>query len=334
MRGNLRLAERLAGNWLRLKVFGEQRLPRPMVLSYFVTFRCNLFCSYCDYTDPAFHSRYPELSTSDAIRVLEISRAGVPALAVSGGEPLLREDIVELLRAARRLRYDPIMLFTNSLLLPERTEVLDYVDILQFSLDTINESGRMKDHRGVAGTVMRNVRRFARLQRGKGFRLTVNCVVSGDRIGDAKEVLEFASENGVGFTLAPELKGGQPVPALVGSDQYEALLGDIIAAKQQGRAVLDTFVCLSHVRHFRPFLCRPWLTPRVYPNGELLYPCPQLPLSTHNVLQEGTWRRLEGTIRRDHGARVDCGGCFLPCYLEASTLLSDPVGAVKELRRL
>ncbi len=334
MNGKLRIAGRLTTNWLRLKA-SKKRLPRPIVLSYFVTFRCNLTCSFCDYTDPGYRTKYPELSTSEAIRVLEVSREGSPAVAFSGGEPLVREDIVDIVRAARRLRYGPIMLFTNTLLLPEKEEVLDYVDHLQFSLDTVEESGRQRDHRGVSRTVKDNVRRYAKLQKRKGFSINVNCVVTEDRIDDARGVLEFAEENGIGFTIAPRLRNEAPDPALVGNRSYEALIGDVIAAKRRGRIAMDTFAYLSHIRHFRPFQCQPWLTPRVYPNGELLYPCSSLAFSTFHILAAGSWKRIEETILREHGARVECGRrCFLPCYLEASTLLSDIRGAIKDLWRL
>jgi MoaA/NifB/PqqE/SkfB family radical SAM enzyme len=330
---NFELLLRFAANLVRRRLL-RRSFPKPLILSYFVTFRCNLHCGYCDYADGEFRGRFPELPTGDAIRVLEIARKGNPAVAFSGGEPLVREDIAEIVKAARRLRYRPIILFTNSLLLPMREEVLDYVDFLQISLDTVDESpgDGTRDHRVFAKTVKENIRRYAALQAKKSFRLNVNCVVCEDSIDDARGVLEFAKENDVRFTLCPRLTNEKPADALVGNSDYEDLIGYVMTEKRRGKAVLDTFSFLSHMRNFKPFSCVPWLTPRVYPNGDIHYPCHVLNLSTHNVLVEGSWRVLEKVIRQSHGTLPECRrSCFLPCYLEVSSLFTQPLGAAGEL---
>lgn len=336
MNPGFEIFKRFAVNWFRTRFFKNKSV-LPLILSYFVTFRCNLRCGYCDYAGSTFREKYPELSTDGAIRLLEICREGSPSLAISGGEPLLRDDITEIVKAAQRLNYKPIALFTNSLLLPEREEILDYVDLLQISLDTTEEPAQEAhtDHRGVARTVKENIRKYARLQQRKNFKINVNCVVSEDHIDDVRGVLDFARANRVRFTLAPKLVSERPDAALVGNTQYEELLRGIMTRKRRDYTIMDTYAYLSCIRSFSPFKCYPWLTPRVYPNGTLLYPCPVPYYSTYDVLERGSWRRLEDAILKDHEVNVDCKKrCFLPCYLEASTLLSDTVASLKELRRL
>ncbi len=68
-----------------------------------VTRRCNLHCGHC-YADS--HNRdYPgELTTDEASRMLgELAAFGVPAVLFSGGEPLLRPDVLDLARVAGKL---------------------------------------------------------------------------------------------------------------------------------------------------------------------------------------------------------------------------------------
>ena len=87
---------------------GRQRAayrPAPAEVMLELTDRCNLSCDFC------FNRLYverrgerPELSTRRVAELLErVARAGVPVVRFTGGEPLLREDLFELLAHARAL---------------------------------------------------------------------------------------------------------------------------------------------------------------------------------------------------------------------------------------
>ena len=71
----------------------------PVLSEVAVTYRCNLNCSFCYVGD----KQYPELKTSDIIKILKkiYEQARVPSVSFTGGEPLMRDDIVELVSAAR-----------------------------------------------------------------------------------------------------------------------------------------------------------------------------------------------------------------------------------------
>ncbi|MFP3938197.1 MAG: radical SAM protein, partial [Phycisphaerae bacterium] len=75
---------------------------RPVVVLN-TTRRCNLFCAHCyaASTDPQAECS-GELSTDELRRLLDdIARFGSPVVLFSGGEPLLREDLFELIAHAR-----------------------------------------------------------------------------------------------------------------------------------------------------------------------------------------------------------------------------------------
>ncbi len=85
---------------------GSQRKPGtppgPVVIWNLIR-RCNLLCKHC-YSLSADTDFKGELSTEEALAVLEDLKAfRVPALILSGGEPLLRPDIHQLGRRAREL---------------------------------------------------------------------------------------------------------------------------------------------------------------------------------------------------------------------------------------
>jgi MoaA/NifB/PqqE/SkfB family radical SAM enzyme len=214
----IRLGRELVGKFLRnacrVRLFDEPRL-EPLVAAYFVTFRCNLNCTYCGYQRRKFLAMYRDATTDEAKRILEVCRDYVPSIGFSGGEPLVREDIVEIVRYAKSLGYKPVSLFTNSLLLPQKEEVLDHVDYLQISLDTADEAKQdtMSDRPGVGAAVKANVWRYARLQKERGFRININCVLGRQNLVDIPGLLDFAAANGVRLTVCPELdERAMPVP--------------------------------------------------------------------------------------------------------------------------
>ncbi len=78
---------------------------KPLWLLTELTYRCPLQCPYC--SNPVDIAKYKnELSTEDWFRVMQQARAmGATQLGFSGGEPLVRKDLEELIAEARRLGY-------------------------------------------------------------------------------------------------------------------------------------------------------------------------------------------------------------------------------------
>ncbi|MDR0479969.1 MAG: radical SAM protein, partial [Burkholderiaceae bacterium] len=78
--------------------------PGPVVI-WNLTRRCNLTCKHC-YALSAEHAYPGELSTAEVFQVMDDLRAfGVPALILSGGEPLLRPDLFEIAARAQALGF-------------------------------------------------------------------------------------------------------------------------------------------------------------------------------------------------------------------------------------
>lgn len=82
---------------------GTVRTPAPLGLIAELTYRCPLQCTYC--ANPVELARYrAELDTAQWLRVLDQARAlGVLQLHLTGGEPLLRPDLAQLVAHARTL---------------------------------------------------------------------------------------------------------------------------------------------------------------------------------------------------------------------------------------
>src|SRR4029450_7289844 len=74
--------------------------PRPYALLAEITYRCPLHCPYC--SNPTQTRSDQELTTNEWTRVIrEAAALGVLQIGFSGGEPLARRDLPDLVRAAR-----------------------------------------------------------------------------------------------------------------------------------------------------------------------------------------------------------------------------------------
>ena len=101
-----------------------------------VTPRCNFKCFYCD---PLGHGRKDPLGTvsvADVRHVLEAAVGlGVESVRFTGGEPLLRKELPEMITHAKELGVEDVALTTNASLLKRRLP-----DLLAAGLDRVNIS--------------------------------------------------------------------------------------------------------------------------------------------------------------------------------------------------
>lgn len=109
---------------------------------------CNLKCPTCYSWRPGRNSRKNELTTDLVGEALSQMRAlGLTELVISGGEPLIRRDIVEILRLAKEVhQIDTVVLLTNGTLVTEKiaTVIARYADVVSISVDGFTEEENAK----------------------------------------------------------------------------------------------------------------------------------------------------------------------------------------------
>ncbi|MGM9512120.1 radical SAM protein [Larkinella sp. GY13] len=105
----------------------------PVLCNYYITYRCNATCSFCDIWE-----RPSPYVTQENVRdnLRDLKRLGVRVIDFTGGEPLLHRQLDDLLREAKNLGLITTIT-TNGLLYPKYAERLHgLVDMLHFSLDS------------------------------------------------------------------------------------------------------------------------------------------------------------------------------------------------------
>lgn len=113
------------------------RLKTPIKVAHYVTYRCNLHCDMCGRR--AIESE-EELTTEQVIDLQkEFARHGTVVWTFSGGECLVRKDIIELSKSAKDLGME-LIIVTNGILLPAKREIVNYADVIDISIDGTEET--------------------------------------------------------------------------------------------------------------------------------------------------------------------------------------------------
>src|SRR5260370_9615507 len=166
---------------------------RPYGLLAELTYRCPLHCPYC--SNPIQLSQTGnELTTEEWKRVIsEASDLGVLVFLFSGGEPLLRKDLPELVATAR----DGGMytnLITSSLGFTRiRAQQLKAVGLDSVQISFQSDEAGLAD--AIAGAQAHTKKReAAQLARELGFPLTINVVLHRANIGHIEAIIALAEE--------------------------------------------------------------------------------------------------------------------------------------------
>jgi GTP 3',8-cyclase len=125
-----------------------------------VTDRCNLRCTYCmPETGMEFLPRSSLLSFEEIARVARVAKSlGVDSIRLTGGEPLVRRDMPELVAQLAAIGFDDIAMTTNGVLLADQADALAAAGLhrVNISCDSLRPATFASiRRRGTVDTVLR-----------------------------------------------------------------------------------------------------------------------------------------------------------------------------------
>ena len=168
--------------------------PFPLIANYLITSRCNLSCGVCFNQDNPLPAGQ-ELGYDEVVELLKTLAGGKCGLFLSGGEPLLRDDIVEIVEEGKRLGLTMGMV-TNGLLLDESRIgrlVRAGIDVLIFSFHGLGTThDRLVGEEGAFDQAFDNLERIARARSDSV--LMVNYILSPGAAEDARGFIRRAAE--------------------------------------------------------------------------------------------------------------------------------------------
>ena len=170
----------------------------PLWLLAELTYRCPLHCVFC-YNPVDFARQEAELSTDDWLRVLREGREmGAVQLGLSGGEPLVRDDLEVIVAEARRLGYYTNLLTSGVGLSAARAEALKAAGLEHVQLSFQDSTPEMNDFLSHTKTFDLKSR-VARIIKDQGWPMVMNVVIHRMNIEHMDRIIEMAAELGAEY---------------------------------------------------------------------------------------------------------------------------------------
>lgn len=289
----------------------------PVLCNYYVTYRCNAKCAFCDIWEKP--SPYVTLEQVEA-NLRDLKKLGVSVIDFTGGEPLLHRQLPDFVRLARRMGFITTVT-TNGLLYPKNAERLrGQVDMLHFSLDSIDRETHDRG-RGVAcyDFVMESIR----VARELGERPDILFTVFRHNLGELERVYqEITQPNGLVLIINPAFEYN----TVETGEQLTAEELDFLSAfgKRKGVYLNEAFIQLRRDggNHIAKPVCRAASTTLVIsPYDELVLPCYHLgeqkfPIAggLFDLYQSAEVQQLAAL----EGRLPACEGCTINCYMQPS----------------
>jgi len=295
----------------------HSKVVAPYAVTFYVTHRCNLDCSYCTQKEPEVFS--DELDTVGTLQVLKRIRRESDSIVITGGEPTLRADIEQVVMAARfGYKFRSVLLITNGTLLDRKLGILNGVTGLVVSLDALQADPTNPLSKPAAVTKVLENLALAKERLGSPRKITISTVIEEWNIAEVERLLDWCGEQGFVFAAQSAQMEKMPNLALLKSAKYQALVEKIIERRREGKqAINGTPKSIETLLRFRDFQCYPTMFPRVYPNGDVFYPCEPLRKIAGNLLRDGSLAKIFAAGKKKYGDIPPCQGI---CYLFGNVL--------------
>ena len=290
---------------------------KPVLCNYYLTYRCNAQCGFCDIWERP--SPYITLENAES-NLKDLKKLGVKVIDFTGGEPLLHRQLPELLAMAKSMKFITTIT-TNALLYPKYAEQLrGKVDMLHFSLD----SPLKEEHdemRGVAcfDFVMRSIE----IAKELGEKPDILFTVFEKNIHHIEQMYqEITLPNKLVLILNPvfdynavETGKGLTLSALKQLTQW---------GKKPWIYLNDGFIALRKDggNHIQNPVCKAGSTSIVIsPENKLILPCYHLGAEEYliedNLYELYQSEKVQQVIAQE-GRLPGCEGCVINCYMQPS----------------
>ena len=304
-----------------MHVFSDVKvlIMKPILCNYYITYRCNAKCSFCDFWKKKSYQETADCSREDMANNLpQLKKIGIKFIDFTGGEPLLHPLLPEMLNLAKRHRFYTSVT-TNCLLYPQRAEELKgLVNLLHFSLDSIDEeeNDRLRG-KGSFASVMESIE----VAKSLGERPDLLFTATRTNFKAIDELSRFAREQKLILIVNPIFKYSSQL-----SITKEAM--DYLDQLRK-----EPYVYINRALHkFIRNGGNPRLKPRcraisssvvISPQNDLLLPCfhhQKLTIPIRSTIKQILHSQTYKLLKKQQGTFPFCDGCTINCYFDPSFL--------------
>lgn len=163
-------------------------------LRFSVTDRCQLACSYCRKKTDTFLPEESILTFDEIVKLATIFKSlGTKKVRITGGEPLFRNDSVEIIKSLHLLGLN-VALTTNGIRLKNVIEsIKGSVNSINVSLDTLNPK-TFEKITGMDGIFLNSIIDSIILAKKSDLNVKINTVILKENENEAIDLIKFASE--------------------------------------------------------------------------------------------------------------------------------------------
>jgi len=303
----LRIYRGLVSNLFDVKV--------PMFCGHKLTYNCNLRCKMCP-----FWKRSSSDSSIDQEKAIlrQVYSSGACGIAFEGGEPLLRNDLVEILAFSRSLPLHTSLITNGTLLESKVDEISPYINgVVYVSLD-----GLEKTHdtiRGVSGCFKKAMRGITAA--AQKVPVTINTTIMAENLHEIEDMVKLAKELSVRISVAVVHEYCNAKTSAPAAKEIAEIAGKLVSMKKSGYPLVNSISYFKVLARERNWKCKPWAMINVGPDGKLILPCYARNeyATSVSVLETSIKTAISGI---DWKETQNCQRCNLHCYVEPSLVLS------------
>ncbi|MFB0523447.1 MAG: radical SAM protein [Candidatus Bathyarchaeia archaeon] len=299
----------------------------PMFVHFECTYRCNMRCSFCNVWRRNIFSN--EATTAELQKKLsECWELGCLVTSFTGGEPLLREDIKELLEFSNKRIGFYTGLVTNGLLLDRKIDAISkHTDFLAVSFD-VNDRNTYYKTRGV--DAFEKVKKNIELARAMGIEVNLFSVVTKETFKFINDTIDFAESLNTPIHFSPVDSVPREFTEMSDAEKLKInettkVLEKLTEAKKKYKRIHfeSDYFKFQALGGFNRFIrCSSASTTiSLKPDASVALPCPFFTLMTIGK-NESLGNRLNSAearnIIRECGEWNFCNSCSINCMYVAS----------------
>lgn len=223
----------------------------PKWIAWEITRRCNLKCIHCRSSSEMVVAQHPDFSTQEAYRIIDdISSYAKPVVVLSGGEPLLREDVFDIAKYGTEKGLRMCLASNGTLVTEEICKKIKEsgIRIISLSLDGASEEIHddfRKEKGAFAGTI-----NAAQLFKKHGIEFLINSSFTKRNREEIPKVYKLAKELGATawymFMIVPTGRGEEIMNELISKEDYEELLEWHYHMEKNEKDMLVRPTCAPH----------------------------------------------------------------------------------------